>query len=398
MSAPNWRLARSLVTLLDQINDHWPARDKTSDGTVGDARHSVQQSDHNPNAAGIVCAVDVTNDPPHEVHAQVIIEAIRKSRDTRVKYCLIPETRVLAADLTWRSIGSLIAGNQLIGFDEFGSNPQATKNMAGAKMRTATVQTVERLTLPCVEILTDKGKVVSSTDHAWLQAHAYLGTYRRWKLASEFVPGDEIQFFSAPWTAAESFDAGWISGLFDGEGCLSRANNGSSGWNLVVSQKDGDVLDSAREILSSRGIAYSESKSPGTRSFVTSLHVRGGMPKILAFLGMFRPIRMYGKAVVGHIWEGYHIDGKWPVARVLKVTPVGDREVVAVNTDTRTFIAEGMFSHNCIFDHYMLRSYDKPGIPAWTWAPYTGPLPHDHHFHLSVNEQLADDITPWRII
>lgn len=34
----------------------------------------------------------------------------------------------------------------------------------------------------------------------------------------------------------------------------------------------------------------------------------------------------------------------------------------------------------------MFRSYNKPGIPAWTWSPYTGPNGHFHHVHVSVNE------------
>lgn len=47
----------------------------------------------------------------------------------------------------------------------------------------------------------------------------------------------------------------------------------------------------------------------------------------------------------------------------------------------------------------MWRSYDKPGIPAWTPAPYTGSSPHEHHFHLSVQPvpALYDSGDPWRI-
>lgn len=45
----------------------------------------------------------------------------------------------------------------------------------------------------------------------------------------------------------------------------------------------------------------------------------------------------------------------------------------------------------------MLRSYDKPGIPAWTWAPYTGSNPHDHHGHCSILPGARDDTWPWFI-
>lgn len=41
------------------------------------------------------------------------------------------------------------------------------------------------------------------------------------------------------------------------------------------------------------------------------------------------------------------------------------------------------------------RSYDKPGIPAWTWAPYTGDNPHDKHGHCSILPGARDDTSPW---
>lgn len=59
-----WRLARSLETLRDEINAAAPTRSKASDGTVGDLSHSARASDHNPNGAGVVRAMDVTDDVP----------------------------------------------------------------------------------------------------------------------------------------------------------------------------------------------------------------------------------------------------------------------------------------------------------------------------------------------
>lgn len=56
----SWRLARSLETLLDEVNQRWPNRSKVSDGTVGDLAHSNRKSDHNPNGADVVRALDIT--------------------------------------------------------------------------------------------------------------------------------------------------------------------------------------------------------------------------------------------------------------------------------------------------------------------------------------------------
>jgi hypothetical protein len=51
-----------------------------------------------------------------------------------------------------------------------------------------------------------------------------------------------------------------------------------------------------------------------------------------------------------------------------------------------------------IWNGRMLRAYEKPGIPAWTWSAYTGTDPHTNHVHLSVvADSRADDTRPWQI-
>lgn len=55
-------LAASLVALRSEINARWPGRDTGSDGWIGDARHAATRSEHNPDARGIVHALDVDVD------------------------------------------------------------------------------------------------------------------------------------------------------------------------------------------------------------------------------------------------------------------------------------------------------------------------------------------------
>ena len=97
-----YRIAQSLGTLRAQVNAKWPDRSKISDGWVGDTSHSRRKSDHNPDRAGIVKALDITHDPAHGCHAGVIAEAVKA--DPRVRY-IIWNRRIWNSSIrkTWRS-------------------------------------------------------------------------------------------------------------------------------------------------------------------------------------------------------------------------------------------------------------------------------------------------------
>jgi murein L,D-transpeptidase YcbB/YkuD len=79
--------------LREQINEAYPNRDKGSDGTVGDLRHSRSKSDHNPNAKGVVTAIDIDEDIAPGATVAGIVSALQASRDARIKY-LIYEGRI----------------------------------------------------------------------------------------------------------------------------------------------------------------------------------------------------------------------------------------------------------------------------------------------------------------
>jgi len=100
MATP-WRLAGSLTRLRGQINDAYQNRNKASDGTIGDAAHAATDSDHNPNAQGVVTAFDVTHDPANGLDIAALAEQIVSSKDPRVKY-LIRNREILIPANGWR--------------------------------------------------------------------------------------------------------------------------------------------------------------------------------------------------------------------------------------------------------------------------------------------------------
>lgn len=82
----SWRLANSLIQLRSQINAVHPDRSKVSDGSIGDTAHAARASDHNPNAAGVVTAIDITHDPAHLVDGHLLSRQL--ITDKRAKYVI----------------------------------------------------------------------------------------------------------------------------------------------------------------------------------------------------------------------------------------------------------------------------------------------------------------------
>lgn len=87
-----WRVARALLKLRDQLKAAAPAM--SNPGFIGDAAHASRASDHNPwiddpaSPLNVVSAGDVYHQPAKGMDAGKLAEALRASRDPRIKYVI----------------------------------------------------------------------------------------------------------------------------------------------------------------------------------------------------------------------------------------------------------------------------------------------------------------------
>lgn len=97
-----WRTAKSLDVLLAEVNAAAPNRNKSYDGSIGDTAHAARVSDHNPNAAGVVRARDITDDPANGCDADTIAEQVAlllgKHPALKTGAYVIRSRRIISAD------------------------------------------------------------------------------------------------------------------------------------------------------------------------------------------------------------------------------------------------------------------------------------------------------------
>jgi hypothetical protein len=75
----SWILVPCLVSLRTEFNRLSPGRDKASDGSIGDAAHQTEASDHNPDDTPGVATPYTDADNIPEVHAIDVDDDLRKS-------------------------------------------------------------------------------------------------------------------------------------------------------------------------------------------------------------------------------------------------------------------------------------------------------------------------------
>jgi hypothetical protein len=101
------KLCKAGQQLRLQVDDSYPDRDRTSDGWIGDVRHSARPSDHNPDAAGIVRAIDIDRDLSGKAKPDLMpdladqIRLAAKRGDKRISY-IIFAGRIASSRMGWR--------------------------------------------------------------------------------------------------------------------------------------------------------------------------------------------------------------------------------------------------------------------------------------------------------
>lgn len=92
-----WRPAKSIATLKNQLDAAYPGW--LFLGFIGDQSHQTVASDHNPNSAGVVCAIDIGPGGGLDIHK--LADRLLANRHPNLKY-IISNGRIAGTWSSWK--------------------------------------------------------------------------------------------------------------------------------------------------------------------------------------------------------------------------------------------------------------------------------------------------------
>lgn len=156
-------------------------------------------------------------------------------------HCLAPDTPVLMGDMSWRPIGKLAVGDEVVGFTE---SPAIGQNRVYER---STIVKTWITTAEAIELMIGKRSVIASTDHRFL---VHPRPY--WRKSERLALHNGIVDIGMPaWLPdvdSEAYLSGYLAGAIAGDGTLRIAGSGRNGTKqsylrVAVLTSDMPVLD-----------------------------------------------------------------------------------------------------------------------------------------------------------
>lgn len=271
--------------------------------------------------------------------------------------CFSEHMKVLLSNMTWVCIKDIKIGDEVVACDEeLGSDVSRVKK-ASRKFRTAIVEFTQSYEKETLEILFDNGARLEVTQDHRMLCKKRGGCEPQWRHVIDFKLGDEVRVATRPPNyETMTHEDGWFSGIIDGEGS-HRGSKGSK--RLSVHQTEGAILQRMKKYFNDIDMPYKEvidyRTKCGQRNKLGDKPVHRldihRLPYLIELLARCRPTRFtHDKWYEGHELPGKAAQsGIRPWTKVIGIKSLGIKRVVDLQTSTKTFICEGLVSHNSTY-------------------------------------------------
>lgn len=264
-------------------------------------------------------------------------------------YCITPDMRLLGEDLRWKPASEFFVGDNILGFEE-----HVQLKRGGRRYQSSEIQIITKDFAEVFEVKLKSGKILKVTkEHKFLVSHSNHGHNRYcWVETKDLVPKTERENCSKlpcmlpVYEQETSFEAGWLSGMFDGEGWLT--NGKGRPHSIGIAQRPTATLDKLESLLNFFGVNVSK-RYVNNKSDCIKLGVIRGFNETYRLLSMFRPERLVTKMDFNSFGR-LEMKGRAFNDEVLEVNSIGVQEILKIQTSSSTFMCEGYPMHNCTQD------------------------------------------------
>lgn len=346
------------------------------------------------------------------------------------RYCNTPDAPVWMADGTFRPLGKVQVGDEVMGWERVNGR---------RSRRVATVEAIEsRIAPEVIQVTLESGNVIKCTpDHAWLSTShggysagtlrvdediyvpiAYQGmgqpSYSDNDVQLQIKALSKVVDVPPDLTPEQQRMGDWLAGIYDGEG---------SGYFIAQSIKHNpEIYNKIIQTLVALDIPFS-SRADG-------ISLKGGIHTYVKFLHWF-PQLVKRDYFLKRLLKGNRREVAVEAQmnrvsdRIVKVESLGPGEVVSMQTSTGNYVVWGYASKNCVFggfkdkqivgvknnqelrdrlNDYMLRRRKKDvlDLPDKQYIPvYVDLHPEQRKLYREVNDEmqltLPDDPDPMEI-
>lgn len=256
--------------------------------------------------------------------------------------CFTAGHRLLMSDLSWKNVEDIREGDEVVGIDE--NLPENNTSYRGLdrKMRTSVVEATKVRPAEIITMnLADGTTICVSKEHPFMIKDSSSRGYR-WETA-EWISkcNSRVEIRKLCDVIEDRNPRAWgkLAAYVDGEGHWAHDK-------MTLSQQDNsDVLLDMRSVLDELNIPYNYRRtqmSAISTKTVANLVVTG-MRNLIAIQQLGKPVKSLRNK--GLLWENKSPKGH--AVGVLSCESGGTHDVYSIQTSTKTYVCEGLISHNC---------------------------------------------------
>jgi len=314
--------------------------------------------------------------------------------------CYAPNMRVLTSDYQWIKIKDLHVGQSLMCVDEESVGVTASGRKSERRIRTGKVEAKVYLKAEAFEILLENGaKLIATGEHRHLCLKR-SGTDTQWREVKDCKAGDHIRAFcNSPDDLIPNFEDGWFAGLLDGEGSFGA----NPAIRIALSQVEGAVLTRAKKYLDDNNIKYYElidKRTSGVKSKLGDKPVHclriDRITDVLKILTKTRPSRFVERLLFDGKKLPKNCSGFDSWKKIIHIKPVGKIDVVDLQTSHKTFVCEGLVSHNSTYiqARFFHRVLTTKGTQAFILTHMTDATKSLFEMTKRYNNNLPEGLAP----